>query len=329
MLLLPGQQRRFWNLRHVFGECQAADWHVDSGGGEEVCLSPFGRSLARLRGADSLLQVGQKLAAVAKLIQRAALDQRLCHSPVDLRPVDAVAELLEAVEALARQRVARIDNRLDRALADILDNPEAKTDAQRAFLIDRLYFERYAAAVDARRQDLDSQLLTLRDRRRDPLRGSARMTRRQTQDGRHVLCRVVRLEIRRLIRNGPIADRMRLVEGIAGERLDQVEDQLGVLFGIALSDGPLDEADPLGGHFLGDLLAHRLAHDVGFAQRIAGKLASNQQYLILIADNAVGLFENLLKVGMWIVSLFLAVLGPDICWDMLHRPGPVERHHRR
>ena len=45
------------------------------------------------------------------------------------------------------------------------------------------------------------------------------------EHGGHVLVRVVRLQVRGLVRDGAVAGGVRLVEGVAGERLDQVEDR--------------------------------------------------------------------------------------------------------
>ena len=52
-----------------------------------------------------------------------------------------------------------------------------------------------------------------------------------------------------------------------------------------------EESLALLGHFLGLLLAHRAAEDVGFAQRITRHHVGNLHHLLLIQDHAVGLFE--------------------------------------
>src|SRR3546814_4114458 len=46
----------------------------------------------------------------------------------------------------------------------------------------------------------------------------------RSQHGGHVLRRVVRLQVGGLVGDGAVTDGVRLVEGVAGERLDQVEE---------------------------------------------------------------------------------------------------------
>ena len=96
---------------------------------------------------------------------------------------------------------------------------------------------------------------------------------RHLQHGGHVLDGVVGLEVGGLVGDGAVAPAVGLVEGVAGERFDEREDRLGIRLAVALGDGAGDEALALGEHDLGLLLAHRLAHDVGLAERVAAETA--------------------------------------------------------
>ena len=74
----------------------------------------------------------------------------------------------------------------------------------------------------------------------------------------HELHRVVRLEVRRLVRHDPVGRRVGLVEAVARELLHQLEDALGDLLLDAAPLGTGEELGALLGHERRDLLAHRL-----------------------------------------------------------------------
>ena len=145
-------------------------------------------------------------------VERADLDERLEHLAVAQAQVDPRAEVGQRAERAAL--VPRRDDRLDRALADVLDGQQAEPDR---LAVDR---ELEVARVDVRRQDRDAQPPALGDRRRDLLLVRAE----GGEDARHVLDRVVRLEVGGLVGDEPVAGRVRLVEAVALEGLEGGED---------------------------------------------------------------------------------------------------------
>ncbi len=84
---------------------------------------------------------------------------------------------------------------------------------------------------------------------------------------------------------------------------------------------PCDEALALLGHLLDLLLAHGAAQQVGFAQRIAGQAIGDLHHLLLVDDDAVGLFQDLLQLRQIVNHFLAAVLALDEVVD--HAPcGP-------
>ncbi len=64
-------------------------------------------------------------------------------------------------------------------------------------------------------------------------------------------------------------------------------------------------------------------------ERESGDRAGDPEHLVLVADDAVGLLEDRLQVGMQILDRLLAELRPDELRDERHRPGSVERNDSR
>ena len=121
---------------------------------------------------------------------------------------------------------------------------------------------------------------------------------------------------------------MALVEAVIGEALQQIEDRVGVVALDPALDRAGDEAAALGGHFLADLLAHGAPQQIRLAERIAGQNLRDLHHLFLIDDDAEGLLQHRLDLGVDVVGLFLAVLARVIGRDVGHRARPVERHQR-
>ena len=157
----------------------------------------------------------------------------------------------------------------------------------------------------------------------------ALLSARHHHDGRHVFSRVIRLQIGRLVGNGSVRNCVGFVEGIARERLDEIIYLLSFLICISLVGRALKKTLLLSTHHGADLLAHCLAHNVGLAQRVAGELLGDEEHLVLIDDHAVSLVKDFREVRMRIVDFLKPVLGMNVGWDVLHRAGPVERHHGR
>ena len=81
------------------------------------------------------------------------------------------------------------------------------------------------------------------------------------------------------------------------------------------------------GHFLGLLLAHRAAQQVGAAERVAADDLRHLHHLLLIDHDAVGLGQDALGARIGVVEA-LAVLALAEVGDQVHRARPVQRHQR-
>ena len=148
------------------------------------------------------------------------------------------------------------------------------------------------------------------------------------EHGGHVFVRVVRLQVRGLVGDGTVAGGVRLVEGVARERLDQVEDRTRFLVAVAVGDGGGNERFAFGLHERGDLLRHRLADGVCVLQRVAGELLHRQQDLVLEDDDAVRLVENVGEVRVRVLHERPVMLGAAVGADVLHRPRAIQRDER-
>ena len=122
---------------------------------------------------------------------------------------------------------------------------------------------------------------------------------------------------------------MGLVEGIPRERLDEREHLLSDLLRVPLAQGPCYELLFLLGHDGRDLLAHGLADDIGLSKRVPREGARDQQYLVLEDDNAIGLFQYVPELGVWVPHVLPPVLCPDEGAYVLHGPRPVQGDHCR
>ena len=200
--------------------------------------------------AERVVEAEQDLRRVAEHVERADLGQRLEDLAVGEPHVDPRAEVRQRAELAVG--LAGVDDRLDGALADVLDRQQPEPDRL------ALDGEPEAGAMDVGRRDLDPEAPALGDRRGDLLGVVAE--RRQHRG--HVLDGVVGLEVRRLVRDQAVAGGVRLVEAVALERLEGLEhgvDDLGL-------DPPLrglgDELLLLGAQHRRLLLADRVAQGV-------------------------------------------------------------------
>ena len=80
-------------------------------------------------------------------------------------------------------------------------------------------------------------------------------------------------------------------------------------------------------HLFGIFLAHGAAQDIGIAHGITGEHLRGLHDLLLIDDDAVGVFENRFEQRMQIFDFFLAVFALDIVFGhaAIERAGPVQR----
>ena len=139
----------------------------------------------------------------------------------------------------------------------------------------------------------------------------------------------MRLQPCRLVGDHRIGRRVRLVEAVLGKLLHQVEELAGQIRILALGRSAFHEGLALLGHFLGLLLAHRPAQQVGTAQRVAGDDLRDLHHLLLVDDDPVGGLQAVLQVRMEVVDGLLAALSQD---EVVHharaqRPRPVQRQH--
>ena len=94
--------------------------------------------------------------------------------------------------------------------------------------------------------------------------------------------------------------------------------------------GAFDKALALLRHFLGFLLAHGAAQQIGFTQGVAGQAVGDLHHLFLIHDHAQRLLQDFLQLRQFVFDFLAAVLAVDEVVDhaALNRAGPVERVQR-
>ena len=130
----------------------------------------------------------------------------------------------------------------------------------------------------------------------------------------------------RLVGDQAVGGGVGLVEAVAGELGQQVEDLVSQLLGVAPLGGPGHEAGPFMLHDLDLFLAHGPAKNVGLAQSVPGQEVGHGHDLLLVDDDAVGLLEDGYQIGMGIGHWLTAVFAVHEVGDEVHRPRPVEGH---
>lgn len=218
-------------------------------------------------------------------------------------------------------RLAAPDDRLDDVRPDVPHGGEAEEDDVVA-----LGGEVRLGLVDVGREDLDAHAAALVevDRRLVLVVLDGR------QQRRHVLGRVVGLQVRRPVRHQAVRGGVGLVEGVPGEGDQHVPQGLDGLVAIAVLPGARLEDGEVLRQLLGLLLAHDAAEDVGLAERVAGDDLGGLLHLLLVDDQAVGdvqdLLERLLQLGVDRGDLLLAVLAQRVVGVGVHahRARPVQ-----
>ena len=97
----------------------------------------------------------------------------------------------------------------------------------------------------------------------------------------------MRLQVRRLVSDVRVGDRVRGAEAVVGELRHQVENFLRLLLRNLALDAARDELLLVGGHLLALLLAHRAAHEVGLAEGVAAQALRELHDLFLVDQNPV------------------------------------------
>ena len=191
---------------------------------------------------------------------------------------------------------ARGNDRFDRLLADALERRERIDDGVAVdFEVDR-------RAVDRRRIDLDAEPFGF-GAEFGELVGIAHVER---HGRRQELDRIVRLHVGGLIGDQRVGRGVAFVEAVFGEAFEQIEDRVGLVALDAALDRAGDETLALRLHLLADLLAHGAAQQIGFAEREAGEDLRGLHHLLLVDDDAEGLAQDRLELGMDVVRLLHA-----------------------
>ena len=212
-----------------------------------------------------------------------------------------------------------VDDRLDGALADVLDGQQPEADGV------ALDGEVEVAEADVRAEDLDAQAAALGDGAGDLLGVVAE----GGQHAGHVLDRVVGLEVGRLVGDEAVAGGVGLVEAVALEGLEGLEDGVDDLGVHAPLGGLAHELVLLGAQHRGLLLADGIAERVRLRAGEAAEGHGRGHDVLLVDEDAVGLLQVRLQQRVQVGDLLLAVLAADVGRDVVHGPGPEERHHGR
>ena len=119
---------------------------------------------------------------------------------------------------------------------------------------------------------------------------------------------------------------MRLVESVAAEVLDQVEDLEGLFLVESPLDGALHELAAALGDDVGLLLGDRLDRGVGLGELDASQPVEDPHHLFLVHHHPVSLLEHLLEHGVDVAGLLPPVLDVDVLVDhaAVERARPVE-----
>ena len=180
--------------------------------------------------------------------------------------------------------------------------------------------------VDVRRQHLDPHppaVVDVFDEELVPL-GAVHLG---GEHGGHELGRVVGLEVGRLIGDQGIGGAVRLVEAVAAEVLDQVED-----LGRPVPLQALRATAPLMNWSRPWAMTSVFFFEIALIVRIRlGELDASQAVedphdLLLVDHHAVGLFQDLLEDGVEVDGLLAAVLDVDVFVDhaAVQRAGAIE-----
>ncbi|MPM27380.1 hypothetical protein SDC9_73890 [bioreactor metagenome] len=287
---------------------------------EQVVLAVRLVALATGDLVDRLLEaLHQGAPVVAHRVEGAGLDQRFDQ------PLVADGQRLLVEELVERPRPAALlaggDDLLDDVLADVADGGQPEADV----LPDRGELGR--GLVDVGGQHLDAHPSALAEVDRHLV---LVVLDRLQQPG-HVLHRVVGLEVGGPVRDQPVRRGVGLVEGVVGERQQDVPQRLHRLGGVAALQHAVLEGLELGVQFLLLLLAHRPPEHVGATQGVAGQLLGDGHHLLLVDDQAVRLAEDvrqrLGQLGVDRLHRLLAGLAPGVLVVRVgaHRAGSVER----
>ncbi|CAB5018750.1 unannotated protein [freshwater metagenome] len=204
---LGGQQHRLLPLAEWHSQCEShAGGGLGLGVGEQVELANRLGALSFDHGVDGVgVHRDQTSTSVAQRVEGASLDQRLDHPLIAHADLDLGQEVGEV--DIASLGGPGGNERLDHPLAHVAHGrqPEPDVGAHRG--------EVGLGLVDVGREHLDSHATALSevDRRLVLIVFGA------GEQGRHVLSRVVGLEVGGPVRHQPVTGGVGLVEGVVGE----------------------------------------------------------------------------------------------------------------
>ncbi len=184
--------------------------------------------------------------------------------------------------------------------------------------------KRHLRIIDAGRQDFDAKAFDLLLENRKFF-GVVHIKRHQRG---HEFDRIIRLEIRCLIRHQRIGRRVRFVKAIGCELGDLIKDVGRLPAWHPVLFRPVNKQRALQFHFLGDLFTHRTTQKVCTAKRIARHRLGKLHDLFLIDHDAIGFFEDRLQHRVHVIRLFQTMLTCDVMRDIVHRPRTIQRHDR-
>ncbi len=279
---------------------------------------------------DSLESQTESLARMAERVEASRLHERLDSSLVERARIDPATEVVEVDERALT--LAGGDDVLDNGLPDIADRGKAEDDHLPAT-------RGRGLGCGADRGEVRGRRIHVRHANLDPERaalgkvdgGLVLVALHRRQQCGQILDGVVRLQPRRLIRDKAVAVRVGLVEGIVGERLDDVEQPLAQCLVVTLLDTTGNEFLPLRCDQLAILLATCLSQIVGFLEGVAGEPLRDPHDRFLVEHQAVGVPEDRFHVRVEIGDGLAAVLQVRVVTVHVgcHRARPVQSDERR
>ena len=144
------------------------------------------------------------------------------------------------------------------------------------------------------------------------------------EEGRHKIDGVVRLQETSPVGNEAVASRVRLIESVARESCDLIEDEVGIaLIDLVRLGRAFDKNLTLLLHRGRILFTHRTTKNIRTAEGITCEHFGRVLHLLLVNHDPVGISANLLKHRVLVIRLLAALLHLDHLIDILHRPGAV------
>ncbi len=280
--------------------------------------SRLGPSRRQDRPRDQLVGVQKPLPLVAERVEGPRQDQALEHLLVQDACIHLRTEVGEGGERALGG--ARGDDLLDRARAHVPHRGEP------------------VANVALVRREVEVRGVHVRRKHRDVHQAAGVQVVRLLvlvvldagEQRRHVLDRMVGLQVGGLVGDERVSAGVRGVEAVVRERHDEVEDLLCQRLLVAARNRAQHEGVAVRDQLLADLLAHRLSEQIGLTQRVARHAHRDLHHLLLVDDDPVAVTEDRLQVRVRVGHRSAAVLAVRVLHVHVlgERPGAVEGHER-